>query len=98
MRELRVTVPEVGLIAATRGLLGAGLGLLLADRLPSDQRRAVGWALFSVGALSTIPLALDVFLRNRPSEPVMPGPARNRLARTTAQRAPRNRNTAGAGI
>jgi hypothetical protein len=49
------------LVAGTRGALGAGLGLLLADRLTADQRRAVGWTLFLVGAISTIPLALEVF-------------------------------------
>ena len=47
-------------VAGTRGALGAGLGLLLADRLSAEQRRAVGWTLFLVGALSTIPLAFEV--------------------------------------
>jgi hypothetical protein len=61
MRETRITLPELVLVAGTRAALGAGLGLLLADRLPADQRRAVGWTLFLVGALSTVPLALEVF-------------------------------------
>src|SRR5262249_2146794 len=60
MREARVTLPELALIGGTRVALGAGLGLLLADRLPADQRRAVGWTLFLVGALSTVPLAIEV--------------------------------------
>jgi hypothetical protein len=60
MRETRVTLPELALIGGTRAALGAGLGLLLADRLPPDQRRAVGWTLFLIGALSTIPLAFEV--------------------------------------
>jgi hypothetical protein len=34
MREASITLPELGLIAGTRAALGAGLGLLLADRLP----------------------------------------------------------------
>src|SRR4051794_21271647 len=55
MRETRITLPELVLVAGTRAALGAGLGLLLADRLSADQRRAVGWTLFLVGALSTIP-------------------------------------------
>jgi len=67
MNEKRVTVPELILIAGTRVILGLGLGLLLADRLTADQRRAVGWALFAVGALSTIPLAAEVFGRERAS-------------------------------
>ncbi len=60
MRETRVTVPELAMIAGTRAALGAGLGLLLADRLDEGQRRAVGWTLVAVGALCTIPLAFEV--------------------------------------
>ncbi|HWB09240.1 MAG TPA: hypothetical protein VG826_08450 [Pirellulales bacterium] len=60
MKEVRVTLPELGLIAGTRGALGAGIGLLLADRLSDEQRKAVGWTLLAVGAISTIPLALEV--------------------------------------
>lgn len=60
MRDTRITLPELGLIAGTRALFGAGLGLLLADRLNDDQRRAIGWTLMLVGAISTIPLAFEV--------------------------------------
>jgi hypothetical protein len=55
-----LTIPEIALIGGTRGLLGAGLALLLGDRLNAEQRRAVGWTLFLVGAVTTIPLALNV--------------------------------------
>ncbi len=65
MRETQITLPELGLVAGTRVALGAGLGLLLADRLSPDQRRAVGWTLFLVGALSTIPLAFEILGGNR---------------------------------
>jgi len=60
MRDARITLPELALIAGTRAVLGAGVGLLLADRLSRGPRRAVGWTLVAVGALSTIPLALEV--------------------------------------
>ncbi|HVA49807.1 MAG TPA: hypothetical protein VNH11_25795 [Pirellulales bacterium] len=60
MREARITLPELGLIAGTRGALGAGVGLLLADCLTHEQRKAVGWTLFLVGAISTVPLAFEV--------------------------------------
>jgi len=60
MRETRITLPELILVAGTRAALGAGLGLLLADRLSDDERRAVGWTLFLFGALTTVPLALEV--------------------------------------
>ncbi|MEO6743208.1 MAG: hypothetical protein ABIS28_04630 [Caldimonas sp.] len=59
--ELRL--PELALLAGTRGLLGAGLGLLLAERVNADQRRALGWALVAIGVVTTIPLALMVFNR-----------------------------------
>jgi len=60
MRETRLTLPELALIAGTRGMLGAGIGLLLADRLPDSRRKAVGWTLLLVGAATTVPLAFDV--------------------------------------
>jgi hypothetical protein len=68
MRETQLTLPELGLIAATRGILGAGVGLLLADHLPDSVRKPVGWTLLSLGALSTIPLALTVFGRSHRCE------------------------------
>jgi hypothetical protein len=60
MRETQVTLPELALIAGTRVALGAGLGLLLANRLSEGQRRAAGWALLLVGAVTTVPLAVEV--------------------------------------
>jgi len=69
MRATRITLPELALVAGTRAALGAGLGLLLADRLSPDTRRAVGWTLFLVGVLSTIPLAFEVLGGNRLSAP-----------------------------
>ncbi len=60
MRERSVTIPEIMLIGGTRIALGIGLGLLIADRLSGDARKAAGCALLAVGALSTIPLVMDV--------------------------------------
>jgi hypothetical protein len=60
MRERHVKLPTIGLIAGTRVALGIGIGLLLADRLTPDQRRATGLALLGFGALTTIPLVLEV--------------------------------------
>ena len=65
MKTAELTMAEIALIAATRRVLGAGLGLLLADRLNEDQRKAAGWAMFLIGAISTIPLVLDVFCKRR---------------------------------
>jgi EamA domain-containing membrane protein RarD len=61
MLKTELTLPELALLAGTRGLLGAGLGLLLADRLNPEQRRSIAWTLIAVGALTTIPLAMIVF-------------------------------------
>jgi hypothetical protein len=65
MREIEIPIPEIGLIAITRAALGVGIGLLLADQLTCQQRKAAGLALVAVGALTTIPLAIDVFGRRR---------------------------------
>jgi hypothetical protein len=56
MKETRLTLLEVSLIAGTRAALGGGLALLFADRLSQRQRKTAGWALFLTGVVSTIPL------------------------------------------
>jgi hypothetical protein len=63
MKKSELTLPEIALIAGTRGMLGAGAGLLLADRLNDDQRKSIGWTLLIIGAVSTIPLAIEVLSR-----------------------------------
>ena len=60
MKRTSLSIPEIGIIAGTRGMLGAGIGLLVADRLSREQRRAVGWTLVAVGALTTIPIAIQL--------------------------------------
>ncbi len=60
MRKAQLELTTIGLIAGTRVMLGLGLGMLLADKFKKDQRRAVGWTLFLVGASATVPLALHV--------------------------------------
>ena len=57
-----ISLPTLMLVAATRGMLGAGIGLLLARRL-GDRRVLIGRMLLAVGALSTIPLARHIFRR-----------------------------------
>jgi hypothetical protein len=41
-------------------MLGAGIALLLSEKLNDEQRRAIGWTLVAVGALTTIPLVLQL--------------------------------------
>jgi len=59
MRERSLTIPEIGMIAGTRVALGAGIGLLLAEKAGA-KRRGAGWALLAVGALTTIPIIVNV--------------------------------------
>lgn len=60
MTDVQLTLPELVLLVGTRAALGVGLGLLLANRLPEGQRKAVGWSLVLIGAATTIPLAFEV--------------------------------------
>jgi len=65
MKRVELTVPEIALIGGTRGVLGAGLALLLGNRMTEDQRKAVGWAMFLIGAISTIPLVMNVLQKQQ---------------------------------
>ena len=65
MTRVKLSIPELAFVAATRGMAGVGIGLLLADCLGVQQRKRVGWALLVVGALTTVPIAREVFLRRR---------------------------------
>ena len=67
--KTEISLPELGLVAITRAMLGAGIAFVVADRLPQPQRKAVGWSLTAVGVLTTIPLLLDVFGNRRESAP-----------------------------
>ena len=62
-----VTVPELALIAATRGAIGFGAGLLLADKFKGERRKVLGWSLFLSGLASTIPIAMHVFGKKQAS-------------------------------
>jgi hypothetical protein len=63
LTERGLTIPEIMLIGGTRVALGAGIGLLISDRLNKDQRRGAGWALLAVGILSTIPIVKSVLAK-----------------------------------
>jgi hypothetical protein len=65
MKKVELTLPEIALIAGTRGMIGAGAGLLLADKLNDEQRRVIGWSLLIIGAISTIPLAIEVLSKRQ---------------------------------
>ena len=63
MRKLVLTVPEVAFIAATRGVLGIGVGLLLSGKFSESRRRQLGLSLLAFGIATTIPAARKLFGR-----------------------------------
>jgi len=67
MRNVSLKIPEVGFIAATRAAFGAGLGLILADRLNRRRRKRVGWVLLTIGAVTTVPLVVHVIRKAKES-------------------------------
>ena len=69
MKRVDLSIPELMAVAATRGMAGAGLGLLVAGYVPPEKRRAVGWTLLAIGAISTLPIAATLIKRTR--EPLL---------------------------
>ena len=63
MHSIDLPLPLLGAVAATRGMLGLGVGLLVAPSLPESRRKMIGWTLLAIGVLSTLPLALNVLSR-----------------------------------
>jgi putative Mn2+ efflux pump MntP len=57
-KSVTLMLPEIGMIALTRGALGVGIGLLLSNSLDKEERQSAGLALVAVGVLTTIPLLL----------------------------------------
>ena len=67
--EKRLNLSEIILIGMTRGMLGAGIGLLAAGKLSAEQRNAVGRTLLLIGAVTTLPLAWRVFGQHDAARP-----------------------------
>ncbi len=55
-RKLRLSRPNLAFIVGTRAVLGSGIGLLVASRIPPRVRRAVGLGLLAVGVITTVPM------------------------------------------
>ena len=68
MKHASLTIPEIAAVAATRAAGGAGLALLLGNRLKPEQRRTVGWILLAIGIITTVPLVVDIFGKLQQSE------------------------------
>ena len=69
INEKRLNVYDNMLIARTRGMLGAGIGLLAAGKLNDERRRAIGRTRVLVGAVTTVPLVWRVFGQRTPALP-----------------------------
>lgn len=67
MKRLDLSFPEFGFIVATRAALGAGIGLLAAERLRSRSRHRLGAALLAIGVVTTIPAAFLLFRQFGPT-------------------------------
>ena len=70
MKTFEVSLPEMGFVAVTRGMAGAGVGLLLAECFRPETRKAIGWTLIAVGALTTLPIAATVATRRNRASPL----------------------------
>ena len=77
MRQASLPFPEIALIAVTRVALGAGIGLLLADKLDRNARKGAGAALLLVGALTTIPLVIDIACKSSGEDEPASGTSEN---------------------
>jgi hypothetical protein len=64
MRHIDLPLHELAFVAGTRGIAGAGIGLLLADFLKPETRKTIGWTLLAIGALTTVPIAVSVLRRS----------------------------------
>ena len=63
VKQIQLTRPELAFIIVTRAMIGAGIALLLADRLCAEQRKAVGATLATVGLVTTIPAVWAIFAK-----------------------------------
>jgi len=59
MREIPLTLPEIGMINSTRLVIGTGVGFLLARRMDRNTHKAVGISLLAAGILFSIPAGLS---------------------------------------
>lgn len=66
MLQKTMPLPELILLVSTRAAFGAGIGLLVSEKLNRDTRRGAGWALVAIGAITTVPLAMGILGKPEP--------------------------------
>jgi ABC-type proline/glycine betaine transport system permease subunit len=59
MKEVPVTLAEIGMINSTRFVIGTGVGLVLAEHMDRNTRKAVSISLLVTGILFSIPIGLS---------------------------------------
>ena len=69
MKHVELPLLELLGIAATRGMLGAGIALLFGEHLSRQERRSLGKLLAVVGLITTIPFAYDLLIRRTAIDP-----------------------------
>jgi hypothetical protein len=65
MRTINASIPELLFVAATRGLGGIGIGLLVSKFFYPEERRRIGLTLLAVGAVTTLPIAARILTESR---------------------------------
>lgn len=75
MRTNPLSVPQLAFVVGTRAAAGAGIALLLSDKLSASARRSTGLWLIAIGALTTIPAVRALFGRQSDAPPICPPPA-----------------------
>ena len=68
MNKVELPLVELFGIGATRGMLGAGVALLLGEHLSRHDRRVLGMLLAAVGLITTFPFAYDLLIRRARSQ------------------------------
>ena len=63
MKHVELPLIELAGVAATRGMLGAGIALLLCEHLDRHERRSLGMLLATIGLITTVPFAYDLLVR-----------------------------------
>jgi hypothetical protein len=67
MKQIVLNVPTFGFAVVTRAMIGAGIALLLSDRVAAERRRTVGLALIMIGAAATVPVVRAVMRGSKPT-------------------------------
>jgi len=59
MKEVPLTLADIGMINGTRFVIGTAVGLLLSDTMDRHSRKAVGISLLAAGILFSIPMGMS---------------------------------------